>query len=126
MAGSLNNLGFVAYRRGDFGSAELYYKQSLEIRREFGNLQHIAQSLQGFAEAAAGKAAWERAVHLWGAADHLREQSGSPLPSDEQGELEADLASARRALGGESFCCAWEHGRNMDLNQSIDYAFTAA
>jgi len=122
VGGSLNNVGYVAYRQRDYPFAKLCYEQSLTIRQEYGNPQQIAQSLQGFAEIAAAQSTWERAVRLWGAADSLRVQSSAPLTANEQAAHDAELAAARQTLGDQTFSSAWDNGRIMSLNQSIEYA----
>ncbi len=122
IAASLNNLGNVACDQGDYPSARALHEESLAIRRELGDQRGIAQSLEGLAPVAAALAEPHRAARIWGAAERLREEIGAPLPPNERPRYERQVATARAALGSETFAAAWAEGRAMSMEQAIDYA----
>ena len=55
------------------------YEESLVIRRELGDRGGIADSLEGLASVVAALGDSLRAARIWGAAERLREEIGSPL-----------------------------------------------
>ena len=92
---SLNNLGFAAWRMGDYSAAREYYEQSLIIHHELGtrgetvliNLGHLNSS-QG--NVAAGKRYYEQALaiqheigDLWGEGISLNELGAVALAQDD-------------------------------------------
>jgi len=144
IAHSLMNLGGVAYDQGDYAAARAYYDQSLEIYRDIGSRQGVTYSLEAFASLASSSSSTDplsaeaatapenagfdlqRAPRLWGAAQALREQIGAPLPQKEQEEQTERIAKARVKLSETEWTTAWEQGRQMSLEQCIDYALERA
>ena len=62
-----------------------------------------------------------RAVRIWGAAERLREEIGSPLL--ERPRHVRRVAAARAALGDDAaFDRAWKEGSALTLEQAIDLA----
>ena len=61
---------------------------------------------------------------LWGAAEALREEIGSPLEQEEQARYDQDVAAARQALGDDAFAMDWAEGRAMTMEQAIQYALS--
>jgi predicted ATPase/DNA-binding SARP family transcriptional activator len=122
IAGSLNGLGDVANARGDYSSARTYHTESLIIRREISNRKGITASLEAFAglDVVTGEA--ERAAILFGAAEVLREEVGSPLPPNERATYDRDVAKVRDVLGEEAFAIALSHGRAMSWEQAVAFA----
>ena len=116
------SLGSVAYYQGDYASARGYHEESLTIRREIGDRQGIAKSLEAFAGLAADQENPERAARLWGAAEALREEIGSPLAPNDREAYEREVAQARQVLGEAAFAAAWEEGRAMTMEQAVEYA----
>jgi hypothetical protein len=64
-----------------------------------------------------GQLTW--AVHLWGAADALRESIRVPIPLIERADYERSIATVRTHLGEKDFAAAWEGGRAMTPEQAI-------
>ena len=77
-------LAAAAKKRGDAAAALGLHRESLTGRRELGDLHGIAESLEDFALLAAAGAQPERAARLWGAAERLRKEIGSPQPPRER------------------------------------------
>ncbi len=124
IAESLINLGNVACSQGDYVAARSFYEESLTIRKETGDRRGIAESLEAFAGLAAKLGAPRQATVLWGAAEALREEIGSPLEQEEQARYDQDVAAARQALGDDAFAMDWAEGRAMSMEQAIQYALS--
>ena len=107
MAGPLINLGDIARCQGNYASARNHYEDSLVIKREIGNRWGIAYSLEAFAALAANENKTKQAAALWGAAEALREEIGSPLPPGEREPYDREVAAARQAANAETFVAAW-------------------
>ena len=122
IAGSLNNLGNLSYYQGDYDSARSFYEESMTIQRELGDRRGIAGSLEAFARLAAKNSRAEQAAALWGAAEALREQIGTPLAPDKRETYLQEVAQARQALGEEAFSAAWAAGATMTLVQAMNHA----
>jgi predicted ATPase/class 3 adenylate cyclase len=121
-ATSLINLGSVAHKQGDFATAHQMHAESLTLFRELGNRHGIAYALGAFAALASAQQQGLRAARLWGAAETLRELLNVPLSPSERTEYEQEVALTLAALGKAAFDLAWSGGRNIPLEQAIDYA----
>jgi predicted ATPase/class 3 adenylate cyclase len=120
---SLGTLGNVAAAQGDNASARAFFKQSLAIRLELGDRWGIAEVLEGLSYVALALAKPGRAIRIDGAAERLREEIGSPLPSNERPRYDRHVAAARAALGDDvAFGRVWQEGRALTLEQAIELA----
>ncbi len=119
----LSNLGFVALNQSDYPAARALLEESLAIRRELGGRSGIPSSLEGLAAVVASQRDSLRAARIWGGAERLRTEIGTPLPSNERSGHERRVAAARSALeDGAAFDSAWQEGRGLTLEQTIDLA----
>jgi predicted ATPase/class 3 adenylate cyclase len=120
---SLNNLGTVTFEQGEFASARAMHEESLAIMRELGDRRAIAFSLD---ELAAVFAAFGNSLHaarVWGAAERLREEIGSPLPPIDRPRYDRRVAVARAGLGDDAaFDRAQQEGRALTFEQAIELA----
>jgi predicted ATPase/DNA-binding SARP family transcriptional activator len=124
VAQSLGNLGNVAWSQGDYASARSLQEESLDIKRQLGDRRGIASSLEAFAGLNGKAIKREKAARLWGAAERLREEIGSPLRPTDQEEQNGAAAAVRAAIGENAFAAAWAEGRIMTMEQAIEYALT--
>ncbi len=123
IATNLNNMGNVAREQGDYSSARGLHEESLAIKRELGDRAGIANSLEGLAQLVSMLSGPYRAARIWGAAERLREEIGSPLPLRERPDYDRHVAGARTALGDDAaFDRAWREGRAMTLEEAAEYA----
>ena len=81
----------------------------------------------GLAAAKAAVGGARRAGCLWGAAERLREEIGSPRPLNERPRYDEQVAAARagawKATGDDvAFDAVWNEGRAISLEQAIAYA----
>jgi DNA-binding NarL/FixJ family response regulator len=58
-------------------------------------------------------------VHLWGAAEALREGTGASPALVDRASFERSVARARPQLGEQAFAVAWANGRGMTLEQVL-------
>ncbi len=83
----------------------------------------IAISLEGFASVAAVLGDPSRVARLWGAAERLLEEIGSPMPSNERARRDRSVVAARSIHGEVSaFEAAWQEGRAAALEQAMEIA----
>ena len=124
IATSLSNLGVVAVLRGEFGDARLLYREGIAIRREMGDRVWLARALEGVAALAASQGDSFTAARTWGAAERLREETGSPSSPNERPRNDRYATMARAAAADEAaFDRAWRQGREMPLDEAIELAF---
>jgi predicted ATPase/DNA-binding CsgD family transcriptional regulator/Tfp pilus assembly protein PilF len=121
---SLNNLGLVALCRGDYARAAKLSSASLRLSVESLNHQVVTWSLDALAAGYGQQGDVGRAVRLWGAAEALRETSGTSQAHDDKRILEPFLEAARSRLDEAAFQAAWEEGRAMTEEQAVEYALS--
>ena len=64
----------------------------------------------------------KRAAKLFGAMEAAHELIRFIMAPIERATREHDIATARAALGEETFLAAWEEGRKMTLDEAATYA----
>ncbi len=121
------SLGDLAWEESDHTSARSFYSESLAVCTELGDRLGIPARLDRLASVAAAQGVPDRAARLWGAAERLREETGSPLPANERSRYDVQVAAARSAaqsiLGEDGgFTAAWAEGRKMTLEKAIELA----
>jgi non-specific serine/threonine protein kinase len=122
-ANTLNNLGMAALELGDLAAARARNEESLEIRCELMDRWGITNSLEGLAAVIAVSGTPQRAARLWGAAEQLRKENGSPRPPNEQPAYDRHVAAARTGSGdAAAFDRAWQEGLVLTPEQAIELA----
>ena len=124
IAYALNTLGSIALYESDAAEAGNLYRESLAIRRALGDKLGIAECLEGLAGCAAAQGQITRSVRLFGAAEALREAIGAPMPPCDRAVYDRNLSMARAGLDESSFAAGWTSGREMPLEQAVEYAVT--
>ncbi|MGR6924117.1 BTAD domain-containing putative transcriptional regulator [[Actinomadura] parvosata] len=104
----LAELGFVAERRGDAGTAAELHARSLDVARADGDARAEALALEGLAGARLLQGAVCEAAELLRAAGELRERAQAPLPAAER----FDVDRISRAIGELCGDCAEPVGEN--------------
>jgi Tetratricopeptide repeat len=123
MAVPLLNLGELACEQGDYPTARMLFEEDLAIGRELGDRRLIAYALEGLGSAVAALGRSLRAASIWGAAEQLREEIGSPPPPNERPRYDRPVAAARVATGDDAaFDRAWQEGHALTLEQAIELA----
>ena len=82
----------------------------------------IAYSFAAFARLAAAQRQLERAVILWGAAQHLGQTINLVLVPSREGPDKVTFTETRAQLGQEAFAAASAEGRTMKMQEAIAYA----
>jgi predicted ATPase len=121
MISPLVNLGFLALLGNRHAEAKQFFEQSLSISREMMSQDDIARSLAGLAGVIGRMGQPERAARLLGALEVLKDDLRSKQPF-ERAEYDRNVAAVRAALTEGSFAAAWAEGREMALEQAIEYA----
>jgi tetratricopeptide (TPR) repeat protein len=124
VAGCLMSLGIAAQRRGDPERAKTLLKESLAMDVEMRVNAHIAENLEGLAQAAGTLDEDVRAARLWGAAGTLREATGRPWWSAERLLHEPQLVAARSRMDEPSWDTAFAEGKAMGLEEAVEYALS--
>jgi hypothetical protein len=120
-------LGVVAYLQGDFIRARALFKESLATRRELSDRLGIARALEGLATVVADLGDSPRAARIWGAAERLRDEIGTPLSPADRPRYDQHIATARAALANDTtFDRAWQDGRALKLVQALELALEEA
>ena len=114
-------LGVVTRHLGHFAQAGAYLTQSMAIIRQLDDKEHTVECLEGFAGLAAAQGHPDKAVHLWSAANTLRQSIETPLSPLERAEYQRSLAACRTALGEPGFAAEWAVGRALTLEQAVAY-----
>jgi len=121
----LLNLGELARARGAGEEAASRYAESLRLSRETGLTTLTASGLEGLAGVWGARGDGARAARLFGAAEALREASGSPLDAAERVGHDRDVAVARATLDAAAFTAAWAAGCARPLEETIAEALAA-
>ena len=119
----LRNWGLAVLYQGQYERAAALCAESLPLSREFGDEQSVAWALEGLGAAAIlGQGLSRRAARLFGAAEVLREHTGTPIPQSDRAFYDRSLQAIRARLEEKAFDTEWRIGRIMDLDQSVEYA----
>src|SRR5207249_245636 len=103
-------------------TARQWLSPGLQLSRELGAPIITAWCLAGLGSTAALDEEPERAVRLWGAAEHLRATLGCRSAPAARATYERLLAQARAQLGEGAFAAAWAAGEALSLEQAISEA----
>lgn len=121
IARSLINLGNVFYEMREYAEARALQQESLRIRVELGERVGIANCLERLAAIAAATGDTDMGAKLWGAEERMREELDLRRPPNEAKRYESQVTAARADFR-EGFEDAWEIGRSMTMEESIEFA----
>jgi predicted ATPase/class 3 adenylate cyclase len=116
----LHSLADTAFEQGEWSAAGSYFSESLAILRELDHRVRIVFALEGVGALVAAQHEAARAARLWGAAQRVREDIGTPLADD--AAFASRVAAARASLGDAAFDAAWAEGRALTLDQAVELA----
>ena len=119
------SLGMAAVEEKNYLLARGLFQDSLIQSQRTGDQLCVAMSLEGMATLAARRGHGERAAHLGGAAEALRETLGAPMPAWEQRKYNEGFAAAKASLGEAAFAAAWAAGRIMDAEEAAQGALAS-
>ena len=119
-----SELAHVLRRSGELDAAQAEYRQTIRGWQRSGNRGAVANQLESMAFIALARGETERSVRLLGAADALREASGSPMMAQERVEYEDEVLRLRTALAGTAFDEGWSEGRAMSVEAAVALALS--
>ncbi|HZJ22574.1 MAG TPA: adenylate/guanylate cyclase domain-containing protein [Anaerolineales bacterium] len=122
VTGHQSGMAHVARQLGNFDEALSLYRETLRDWQKIGHRGAVAHQLECFAFIAKAQEQGERAVKLMSAAEALRETSKSPRTPQERVEYEEEVTSLRTGMDEKTFVSLWEEGREMTMEQAIEYA----
>jgi predicted ATPase/DNA-binding winged helix-turn-helix (wHTH) protein len=122
LARSLTDLGQIDCEQGEHQKARAEYHEALEIFAKLRHRRGMARALEGTACLALARGNALRALRLAGAAAHLRQTIGAPLPPSEQAKLRQTLARAWGSLSEAEAEKAWDEGKTLGLERAIQYS----
>ena len=121
MSHSLSRLALVSLQVHDNDASRRLAAESLAIEREVGDQPGQLFNLEVLAGLAAAEGRTELAVRLCACASVLRDVVGSRAIELGWPDHEQLVHHLRSVLGAEAFAEAWEEGRVMTLDESLDY-----
>jgi non-specific serine/threonine protein kinase len=119
---ALHGLGQAAAMAGDAGETELRFGSALKLSHEIGSNHLLGTSLRGLARAAFMRGHMARGLRLAAAATATFQGHGGPLDRYPRQQLDAQIASARAALGPRAADVAERSGSAMDAQAAVAYA----
>ena len=129
---SLYVLGKVAHGRGDYEPAKELYKESLVLAYERGERGErgagdsaIAYRLEALGGVAVEQGGIKRGAFLFGAAEAIRQAIDSfDLSPYDQDYYDRTVATMRAGMGEEAFAAVWAEGREMSMEEAIEFALS--
>src|SRR4030095_13683274 len=76
---ALTNLALLALERGEWDAAVGQFRRALALWGDLQDVQNVAMGIEGLAWAASAQGRTERAAHLLGAAEGLRDLVGAAV-----------------------------------------------
>ena len=122
LADVLQSLGRIACYEGRHEDAKPLLSESLDCASAIGDHQYVAFGLEATALLAASEGQALSASRLWGAAERLRERTGTPLPPITRVCYDRDVAAARETAVPEAWAAAWAEGRETAWADALDLA----
>jgi non-specific serine/threonine protein kinase len=124
IAATLNTLALIARIKGDPARAVALHRRALRHYRAVDDHGNLAASLETLAGAFGEIGQPDRAARIFGAAETLRAQHGTPVLPSEAPMVAADVAQVRAALGEEAFAVARAAGGHLTIVDAIAEALT--
>ena len=117
----LRNLAIIAYRQRDYRTARTLLEESLKGLRAVGEKWFLSRSMETLAEVMTAAGEYERAAHLFGAAETLRDAVGASILAFYRADYERAIDMSRTALGQQRFESCWTAGRALSLDEAVAY-----
>jgi predicted ATPase/DNA-binding XRE family transcriptional regulator len=122
LAANLSIRAVTTAMRGDHAQSIALLQESLALALHLRDTQIAAYSLEGLAGASAMLGEGQRAARLFGAAEALRERTGSVIGLATLRELrERHMAALREWFDPDELEAEWSEGRAMTFEQAAEY-----
>jgi predicted ATPase/DNA-binding CsgD family transcriptional regulator len=122
LVGALHGLGQAAAMGGDVDETEVRFGAALKLSNEIASNHSIATSLRGLARAAFMRHQMARGLRLAAAAATIYPGHAGPLDRYPRQQLDAQITSARAAVGSRAADLAWSSGSGMNADAAVAYA----
>jgi non-specific serine/threonine protein kinase len=119
IAATLTTLALIARIEGDPARAVVLHRRALRYYRAIDDRGNLAASLETLAGALGAVGQPDQAARIFGAAEALRAQHGTPILPGEAAMVEADLAQVRSALGRKAFTRARAAGARLTIDEAM-------
>ncbi len=124
IAGTLCNVGFIAYHQQDYAKAQEHYLEALKLYspseyRGFDWADAWAGLARAFMRQPANTA---RGVQLAAVTDKILKDMGAVLWTIVRVQFDDALAFAKENLGEAGFQSAWEAGQKLSMEEAVAYA----
>jgi DNA-binding CsgD family transcriptional regulator/tetratricopeptide (TPR) repeat protein len=116
---AINNLGDVAFEQGNLGRAEVLFTECLELYAQIGDPNGVAFAIESLATVHARHGRDIRAAWLYGAANSLREGSGSIRPAFAQAQFDRIIVPSIERLGATNWTNAVNQGQMMSTSAAL-------
>ena len=120
------NLAIVANRQGEYEQARHLLEERLHGLRDLGEKWFLSRSIETLAQVLALEGQHERAAHLFGAAESLRDAVGASILKFYRADYDRAIASVRDTLGEPVFDRCWREGRLLSADDAVAYALADA
>jgi predicted ATPase/class 3 adenylate cyclase/Tfp pilus assembly protein PilF len=118
----LMNLGAATAEKGDTARAQQLLEESLLLWRRLGDKWDVADTLEELAAVHCAQGKASSAATIFGAAEALREVIGARRSPLETETYEKRMTDLRARLDETSFGAAWSDGRDMEMDDAVDFA----
>lgn len=115
-----------AFREGDCAAAKSAPVECMTLLQQVRDKRMTAAALEACACLACLTGQSEAAAKLFGTAEAMREQVGSPLRPSEKEEYDRGVTATHEALDEGTFSTAWQAGRSFSLDACYAYALSVA
>jgi predicted ATPase len=119
-----SELAYIERRQGNNPEALKLYQASILDWSELGLQSAVARQLEGLAMIVATQGSLEEAVHLFGAAMNLRDQTGSQLMPEEQIKCDNIFEGVRKQVEEKVFKEWLLEGKDMEMSEAVIYALS--
>jgi hypothetical protein len=119
IATQLNLIAELERRSGNYWEAISWYLQAIQAWSELGNRGGIARCLEILAFMEYEQDQPEQAARLLGAAEAVRQKSGSKMLPAEKSEYDAAVNGLQEKLGVEALQAALADGHGMTVEQAL-------
>ena len=126
VGGCLFNMGLIELAQAGYSRATQLFREALNVAREADDKNIIQLAFFGLANVAARRGRPVRAARLWGASENVREAFDMQLSPGTRyaAGYEDNLSTARARLGGAVFEEAWDEGKTLVQQQTLEYALS--
>ena len=118
------HLGKLHFALGEYPVALENFANSISLARTTKSQRRLLSLLNDFGNVAAAQKYPERAAKLWGAAQALRDSTGSGMPLYESKQLDFYMKQVLNALGEIIFAEWMALGRLLNAEQAVEYALS--